>query len=125
MPTGIYNRKKAKFNKGMFKKGCVKELNNGNWKGGRVKHLEYIKIHQPNHPFADKTGYIREHRLIIEKQIGRYLLPEEQTHHLGTRKNNDIHKLMLFNSFNAHMRFEKGQKVLNNEIVFDGRKLKP
>jgi hypothetical protein len=33
----------------------------------------YVWIRMPNHPRADKNGYMQEHIVIKEKEIGRYL----------------------------------------------------
>lgn len=58
-----------------------------NWKGGRVKQSGgYIKIQCLGHPYADSKGYILEHRLVMEKKLGRYLLPWERVHHIDGRK---------------------------------------
>ena len=46
----------------------------GTWKGGKVKHGKYIWIYMPEHPSANKRRYISEHRLVMEKKLGRYLL---------------------------------------------------
>ena len=68
--------------------------NNPNWKGGRVKTSEYIYIYQPNHPFANKRKYVLEHRLVMEKHLGRYLEKWEQIHHKnGIRTDNRIENL--------------------------------
>lgn len=137
MPTGIYDRTKAKPNIGFFKKGYRpwhkgKKLphlsgeNANRWKGGKISHGEgYIQIYQPNHPFAIRNGYIFEHRLVVEQQIGRYLLLEETTHHLNEIKDdNRPENLMAFTSKSAHIRFHKNpDNVKLEEIIFDGRKL--
>ena len=92
------------------------------WKNGIINHSGYILIHQPEHPFCDNHGYIREHRLIVERQIGRYLLPSEKCHHLGKKDDNRPHMLMAFINQSTHLRFHKDPLLVKfHEIIFDGR----
>jgi len=121
--------------KGWFKKGHIpwdkgkkrpefSGENNPIWKNGRNKHSAgYIRILSPNHPFKDIRGYVFEHRLVVEAQIGRYLLPEEEIHHLGAKDDNRPKNLMAFVSHSAHIRFERTGIVKPEEIIFDGRKI--
>ncbi len=75
--------------KGIFTGKCLfcsppKGADNHNWKGGRiVQKSGYVRIHSPDHPNSTKEGYVLEHRLVMEKMIGRYLLPfpEETVNH--------------------------------------------
>ena len=56
----------------------------------------YELIYLPNHPFCQSDGYIRRHRLIMEKFIGRYLRPDEEIHHIDFNKeNNHISNLQI------------------------------
>lgn len=58
------------------------------WKGGKIKNSNgYIMIYKPNHPFGRRL-YVLEHRLVMEKYIGRYLLKNELIHHING-KNDD------------------------------------
>ena len=70
------------------------------WKGGRIKSSGgYVLIHQPKHPKADGNRYVLEHRLVMEKSIGRYLHSWEIVHHInGIRKDNGIENLELLPS---------------------------
>ncbi len=77
------------------------------WKGGKIKHSDgYILIYSPNHPNKNKSGYVLEHRLVVEKYIGRFLTEKEVVHHIDENKqNNKIENLMLFNGHKDHGKF--------------------
>ena len=71
---------------------------NSYWNGGRyVDRLNgYVHIYKPNHPFAKKRGYVLEHRLVMEKSLGRYLRKNEIVHHRNKVKtDNRIENLEL------------------------------
>ena len=75
------------------------------WKGGRYKHSAgYIKIYQP-HLCKNKTHlYVYEHRLVMEKYLGRWLKPEECVHHInGIKDDNRIENLKLFKNISQHL----------------------
>lgn len=94
------------------------------WKGGISKdHDGYIFIYQPHHPYANKMKYVREHRLVVEKYIGRFLKSEEMVHHIDEIKNNNSpNNLMAFINRSAHVRFHiNPNNVKKEEIIFDGR----
>ena len=95
--------------------------NNSHWNGGKTQSEGYIYIRKPEHPFCNQRGYVAEHRLVVEKQIGRYLQRTESVHHLEKKDNNQAHLLMAFISQSAHKRFEMGGSVKPEEIIYDGR----
>jgi len=88
-----------------FKKG----KDNINWKGGKtISSQGYVYIYKPYHPFCDKHGYIFEHRLVMEKKLGRYLTKDEAIHHIDFDKtNNNINNLHLFPNKSKHMRYHE------------------
>ena len=78
------------------KKGRGRGPENPYWKGGRYKdHTSgYILVYSPNHPFASKKGYVREHRLVVENFLGRHLQKNELVHHKnGVKDDNRIENL--------------------------------
>jgi len=91
------------------------------WSGGRlVDNNGYIHVFCPDHPecvrvnearrlksngrYYRKEKYIQEHRLVMEKWLGRYLLPTEVVHHKNDDKqDNRIENLELFDSNARHL----------------------
>lgn len=98
-----------------FKKGEMSGKNNPNWNGGKyICVYGYIHIYKPDHPFVGIRGYIRRNRLVMEKVLGRYLLPAEIVHHKGVKypiksienKQDDRPiNLQLFTNNSEHMKF--------------------
>jgi hypothetical protein len=73
--------------------------NHPGWKGGRRPTAKgYVRIYAPDHPNADRTGYVLEHRLVVEQEIGRLLHQRsENVHHLnGNRGDNRPENLELW-----------------------------
>ena len=80
-----------------------------NWKGGRINDGRgYILIFKPSHPFAKNGRYVYEHRLVMEKHLGRYLKPGEIVHHKNeVRDDNRPDNFRLFSSDYKHLSFHK------------------
>lgn len=78
------------------------------WNGGRRREPEgYVLVRCPEHPHASKQGYVREHRLVMERKLGRFLLPEEVVHHKdGKPRNNAPSNLRVFRNNAEHLRHE-------------------
>ena len=78
------------------KRPGISGKNNNMWKGGKQFNNGYIEILSKNHPHKTTHGYVREHRLVMEKHLGRYLKPSEHIHHIdGTDHDNSIDNLRL------------------------------
>lgn len=94
-----------------------------NWKNGRKKTGGYMKIRRKHHKYCDSSGYVFEHRYIMELQLGRYLLPEEKVHHIDRNKlNNDISNLMLFSTHSEHMVYERDIDMSDRKCFLCGSK---
>lgn len=69
----------------------------GGYAGGRISSNGYVHILDHNHPRAQKTGYIPEHILVMEKKIGRRLKKHENVHHKnGIKYDNESRNLELW-----------------------------
>lgn len=66
--------------------------------GSRFKMKNgYVRVRAPQHPAANCDGYMLEHRLVMEKTLGRYLEPFESVHHKnGRRDDNRAENLELW-----------------------------
>ena len=71
------------------------------------RHLEakgYIRVIDWS---TGKRRFIMEHRLVMERMIGRQLRPEERVHHInGDRADNRPENLRLYANHSEHMRVE-------------------
>ena len=78
------------------------------WEGGRYEKDGYVFIRKPEHPYCSQIGYVRGHRLVMEKELGRYLTPKEVIHHINEIKDdNRIENLKLFESAGFHRAYHR------------------
>lgn len=122
LPKGIKKWREnggTSWNKGL--KGYTSGNKNGNWKGGKYINQGYVYILMPNHPYAKKNGYVAEHRLVIEKCIGRFISKIESPHHKNKiRNDNRIKNLMLFKNKAIHNKADHEIEINKKDIIFDG-----
>ncbi len=91
--------------KGRHEATIKRGANSAAWRGGRRRDAKgYISIYLPNHPYATKAHYVLEHRLVMEEELGRYLLPSEKVHHRNRVKDdNRPENLEVFSCQAAHL----------------------
>lgn len=92
-----------------------------NWKGGRKRDSGgYVLILKHDHPNAHQ-GYVAEHRLVMERALGRYLESWEIVHHKnGMKDDNRIENLELLPKQSEHLSLQK----LQAELKVQGNKAK-
>lgn len=86
-----------------------------NWKGGRRigRTDNYIQIYRPDHLFANKEGYVMEHRLVMERIIGRYLTKNEVVHHKNKVRNDNAPDNLQLMTIKEHMAFHMNERWRN------------
>lgn len=92
----------------------------------------YKNIYCPNHPrihrLKNKRPYVKEHIIIMEKHLKRFLNKGEEIHHMdGNKLNNDINNLKLFKSSSDHIKYEMlirdfAKKLLFSNLIVSNRK---
>jgi len=104
-------RKERMKKMGLANRG--KTLHKKSIKGWRYQG-DYKMIYFPNHPQSVGSGYIFEHRLVMEKHIGRYLepFPLEIVHHKNGIKNDNRISNLILESQSKHFK----QHITNKEL---------
>jgi hypothetical protein len=92
----------------------------------KIKRKGYWFVYLPKHHLAGKQGYVAEHRLVMEKKIGRNLNPSEIVHHLNHDiTDNRIENLMLFSGTRSHLRDGHPEIAEKQRVLFKGKHFSP
>lgn len=84
---------------------------NGNWKGGLTKSQKgYWYVLNRDHPRAMKNGYVKRADLVLEKKLGRPLLPSELAHHINEIKDDDSPENLELHTHDSHRELHAAAK---------------
>lgn len=88
------------------KRGPRSAMHHGSWSGGRTIDKDgYVLLYMPCHPDRDSHNRVREHRLVMERYLGRRLSEEEVVDHRnGKKSDNRLSNLRLFPTNADHLR---------------------
>ncbi len=70
----------------------------------------YVRVTRRGHPRADKRGLVKRSILVMEEHLGRFLLPNEEPHHLNGIKTDDRIENLQLTNHSEHRRIEKNIK---------------
>lgn len=93
---GWCNKHYLQFRSGIIDAGnnVLREKKSNPGRGWKTYMRGYVKVMCKGHPDADRDGYVLEHRLVMEKVLGRRLTKDEIVHHKdGVRHNNTAENL--------------------------------
>lgn len=85
----------------------------------KTKMGKYLCEFAPSNPRATKEGYVYTHVLVAEKNLGRFLKPEEVVHHIDEDKyNNSPNNIIVFKTNADHVAFHGGRDAVQDGDVW-------
>ena len=95
---------------------------NPNFNGGKyIDDKGYVRVLMPEHPY-ENHGYVYEHRLVMEKILGRYLEPWETVHHINEIKIDNREENFFLTTVGEHSALHREGKKKSPEAKSNLRK---
>ena len=90
-----------------------------NWRDGRILDTRgYILIRFPNHPMANKHGYVKEHRYLYEQYFNCCLLPWTDVHHKNGDKTDNRKENLMALIHGEHSRHTRLKHYRHSEFGY-------
>jgi hypothetical protein len=70
----------------------------------RVDKRGYVRVLLPYHPRSFSGGWVYEHRLVLERELGRLLKRGEQVHHISENKQDNSPENLFLCRNDQHLR---------------------
>ena len=80
----------------------------------KVEISGYLYIYRPDHPNSMKSGYVAEHRLVVEKEIGKLLTEHEVVHHIDEDKHNNKAENLVVMTSSEHNSYHIKKRMMKN-----------
>ena len=80
-----------------------------------MSYSGYKMIFMPEHPEADKRGFVAQHRYVAEQILGRPLKKGEVVHHINCQRTDTRpENILVFKSREDHSRYHAGGELMQD-----------
>lgn len=113
----------AKRGRECCNKKCSVAFRTGKPLKDRIKRGGYWYVKSYDHPNGGVQKYVAEHRLVMEKKLGRYLTKKEVVHHINhDPSDNRVENLHLFASAGQHTLSEHKDAFIKGSAANKGKR---